>query len=102
MGKKKKKYEIFVYDDEVSDENLEHVNTADQSLRVRMEKKNRGGKMVTVVLGFQGLGIEALAKKLKTTCGVGGSAKEGEIILQGDVTKKVVEHLKKWGYGDVK
>ena len=101
MAKKKKRYEIFV-DDEEADEMLEHVDPSDQRLRCQMEKKNRGGKMVTVILGYEGLGIEDLAKKLKTTCGVGGSAKDGEIVLQGDVRKKAIEHLIKWGFRNVK
>ena len=102
MSKKKKRFEVYVYEDETEDDITEQLAPGDQRLRCQMEKKNRGGKMVTVINGFVGLGIEELAKKLKTTCGIGGSAKDGEIILQGDVRKKVIENLIKWGYRDTK
>ena len=65
-----------------------------------IEKKNRGGKTATVVKGFTGseADLKDLAKLLKTRCGVGGAAKDGEIIIQGDLREKVVELLKKEGY----
>lgn len=71
-----------------------------QNLIVAIEKKNRGGKTVTLVKGFIG-GEEDLAelgKKLKTKCGVGGSAKEGEIIIQGEFKIRIADLLKEWGY----
>ena len=102
MGKKKKRYEIL-YDQPADDfEEMTEVDNADQRLRTRIEKKHRGGKVVTIISGYEGLGIDDLTKTLKTSCGVGGSAKDGEIILQGDVRKKAVERLKKLGYVDVK
>ena len=69
-------------------------------LRLRMEKKGRNGKMVTIVSGFTGLTgmIEDLAKTLKTHCGVGGSVKDREIILQGDVRSKLAAKLIDLGY----
>lgn len=75
-----------------------------QTLKVRMEKKGRGGKQVTVVAGFVGSeeDLADLAKKLKTSCGVGGSAKDGEIIIQGDHVQRVKELLAKMGYTKVK
>lgn len=71
-----------------------------EPLHVRIEKKGRHGKVVTIVSGFTGLTgiIENLAKQLKTQCGVGGSVKDREIVLQGDLRKKVVDLLIKEGY----
>ena len=75
-----------------------------QKLRVQMEKNHRGGKTVTIVRGFVGTDedLKILAKLLKTRCGVGGSAKGGEIIIQGDFKPKVVELLLKEGYTQTK
>lgn len=71
-----------------------------QNLRVFIEKKNRGGKTATVIKGFTGSenDLKELAKRLKTRCGVGGNAKDGEIIIQGELKEKVIELLKKDGY----
>ena len=71
-----------------------------QSLRISLDKKNRGGKMVTLITGFRGKNEDliALCKYLKIRCGVGGSAKDGEIIIQGDVRQKVADILTKDGY----
>ncbi len=102
MGKKKKRYEVFVYDPDEEDISLEEIDPAQQRLRLRMEKKGRGGKTVTIITGYQGLGLDGLAKSLKAYCGVGGSVKDAEIILQGDVRKKAITLLIKKGYLDVK
>ena len=71
-----------------------------QQLIVSIDKKQRKGKTVTLVEGFIGKteDLEALAKLLKTKCGVGGSAKDGEIVIQGDFKIKVKEILEKEGY----
>lgn len=71
-----------------------------QLLRISLDKRNRGGKAVTLVTGFVGTinDLTALGKMLKVKCGVGGSAKDGEIIVQGDLRPKVLEILHKEGY----
>ena len=89
----------FAYQTESEDEQ-ETIEKEKQNLRVSIEKKNRGGKTATVVKGFTGseADLKDLAKLLKTRGGVGGAAKDGEIIIQGDLREKVVELLKKEGY----
>jgi Translation initiation factor 1 (eIF-1/SUI1) and related proteins len=71
-----------------------------QLLRVSLDKRNRKGKAVTLVTGFTGTDddLQELGKMLKMRCGVGGSAKEGEIIVQGDHREKVLGILQKEGY----
>ncbi len=87
----------YRYEEEQEPETLE---PGKQDLRVLRDSKGRGGKTVTIVRGFVGTtaDLEALCKKLKTRCGIGGSAKEGEILLQGDVRDKACEFLEKEGY----
>ena len=71
-----------------------------QLLRISLDKRNRKGKAVTLVTGFAGTDddLQELGKLLKTRCGVGGSAKDGEIIVQGDHREKVLGILQKEGY----
>ena len=78
----------------------ETLPPARQRLIVTIDRRNRGGKQVTLVTGFVGKAddLKELGKALKTRLGVGGSAKDGEITVQGDFRDKVVALLKEMGY----
>ena len=80
--------------------NIKTLAASQQQLRVRLDTKHRAGKAVTLITGFSGKGedLEELGKKLKSFCGTGGSAKGGEIIIQGDQIEKVMQCLLKNGY----
>lgn len=84
----------------IEDEIVATLEPSKQLLRVQIDKKKRAGKSVTLITGFVGTeeDLEGLGKQLKTKCGVGGSAKDGEIIIQGEYKEKVGELLKGWGY----
>jgi translation initiation factor 1 len=85
---------------ESNDEIQETLVPAQQKLRIRLETKHRAGKAVTLVTGFLGTesDLEILGKQLKNFCGTGGSAKDGEIIVQGDQRLKILPWLIKNGY----
>lgn len=89
----------FVYENNEAVEQ-ETLPNAQQDLRVMLDRKNRGGKTVTLITGFVGTDadLEKLTKTLKTKCGVGGAAKDGEVILQGDFKEKAFLFLQKEGY----
>lgn len=110
MSKKSKKFNNFEgivfstdpdheyqrFEDEVEETPL----AKHQDLRVQLDKKQRGGKAVTLVTGFKGKEEDLinLGKMLKTKCGVGGTVKDSEILIQGDFRKKVVDILLKEGF----
>ncbi|NGM65855.1 translation initiation factor [Sphingobacterium sp. SGR-19] len=108
MKKKKQRFEGIVYS---TADNFEFVNAerdeeedtlpvSQQKLKVLLDRKARKGKVVTIVQGFIGTesDLNELAKKLKQKCGVGGAAKDGEILIQGDVKQKIFDLLKNDGY----
>ena len=88
----------YQYDDEPEAETLP---PAKQRLRVSLDRHHRGGKTVTLVTGFVGSDddLQALGKLLKSRCGVGGAAKDGEVIIQGEHVDKVKQILTAEGYG---
>lgn len=106
MSKQKNTSGGFVYStnpnfkSEEENEEQETLAPAQQDLRVWLEKNHRGGKTATVIKGFVGNDddLEVLGKILKTKCGTGGSAKDGEIIIQGDHRDKIVALLTQMGY----
>ncbi len=89
----------FEYEERV-DEEPATLAIHQQQLKVMLDKKMRGGKQVTLVSGFigQSQDLEILGKFIKTKCGVGGTVKDCEVIIQGDVREKVVSILVKEGY----
>jgi translation initiation factor 1 len=107
MSKKNKNIQGIVYSTDSQfnyqfeqEEEAATLPPQQQSLKVMIDRKNRGGKEATLVTGFVGTDadLQSLGKLLKSKCGVGGSAKEGEIIIQGNHADKVLQLLLQQGY----
>lgn len=92
----------YKYDND--NEELDSLENKEQQLKVLIDRKQRKGKSVTLVTGFVGSydDIKNLAKTLKSKCGVGGSSKDSEILIQGEFKEKVFELLIKMGYNKTK
>lgn len=88
------------YKPEEEDISVESKQPNKQNLLVTFEKKHRGGKSVTLIKNYVGSidEMELLCKKIKTKCGVGGSVKDGEILIQGNIKQKIGDLLQEWGY----
>jgi translation initiation factor 1 len=108
LKKKKQQYEGIVYstDSDFSFQMADQFERKDtlpnekQKLKVLLDKKARKGKVVTLIEGFVGTDddLQQLGKLLKQKCGVGGSAKDGEILIQGDFKQKIFDILTEKGY----
>lgn len=86
--------------DEEDTQNQESFSPNNQTLEVLLEKKGRGGKTAVIICGFEGPEneLKQLGKTLKAKCGVGGSVRNGEILIQGNVRDKVMNLLTQMGY----
>lgn len=106
MAKKKKRVNVvystnpdFNFDANTSDSE-ESIPAGEQDLRVWLDRKG-GGKVASIIKGYRGPTdeLKELSRELKNLCGVGGTAKNGEVLIQGDHRDKIVDYLKKQGYG---
>ncbi|MBE51037.1 MAG: translation initiation factor [Flavobacteriales bacterium] len=103
MNKKRKKGVLYSTDPnfeyEYEGEEMETLANNEQKLRIHIDK-HRAGKIVVIIKGFIGSteDLKSLAKNIKIKCGVGGSVKNGEILIQGDVRDKVIEILQSLQY----
>ena len=88
------------FDLNATTESDETLPVGKQRLEAHLDKKNRGGKVATIIKGFEGTedDLKALGKMLKTKCGVGGAVKDNDIIIQGNFRDKVIDILKGEGY----
>jgi translation initiation factor 1 len=112
MSKKQKKIRDFSdlasfaystnpdYEPDYDNDDVEGLLPSEQHLEAHFSKKGRGGKIVTIIKGFEGTDqeLKALGKEIKNKMGVGGSIKDGEIIIQGNIREKIVAYLKEKGY----
>ena len=88
---------LYQYQEDIEEATLPKEK---QVMRISLDKRNRGGKTVTLITGFRGTNedLATLGKFLKVKCGVGGTAKDGEIVVQGDFRQKIMDILTKEGY----
>jgi len=106
MAKKKKRVNVVYstnpdFNFDANDSNSQQrIPADDQDLRVWLDRKG-GGKVASIIKGFHGPAddLKELSRELKSLCGVGGTAKNGEVLIQGDHRDKIVDYLKKQGYG---
>jgi len=89
---------------EEENQTVETLQSSQQKLKIRLDAKKRAGKLVTLIEGFVGKDedFQELGRKLKNFCGTGGSAKDNEIIIQGDQREKVMQWFAKNGYSHAK
>lgn len=94
----------FDPNDYIEEEEMESLEPAKQNLRVMLDRKQRKGKVVTLITGFEGPEeeLQDLGKKIKSACGTGGTVKNGEIIIQGDFADRTVAYLKNNGFAKTK
>lgn len=100
MAKKKKRIEIYSYEDDFDSQDETTLPPNEQKLYVSLDRKQRKGNGVTLIEGFVGSedDLNDLGKSLKSKCGVGGSVKDGEVLIQGDNRDKVIKLLEADGY----